>query len=660
VVIEAAYEGKDTVQSSATYTLANHIEDLLLTGTAEINGTGNAENNILKGNSAANVLSGLGGDDTYYISSGDSVIEIENAGVDTIYSDATFILSANIEQLVLTGSNAIDGTGNNLNNVLTGNVAANVLAGQDGDDNYYVSTGDIVVESVNAGIDTVYTDVTYTLGANVENVTLTGNASINAIGNELNNTLTGNQGVNSLTGGAGDDTYYVGAGDVVTELAGEGIDSVIASTSFTLGANIENLTLLYTGSGIGNLLDNRIVGSSFDNTLSGGGGTDTLIGGAGNDIYIIDDNTDYVREFQNEGTDTVQVSVSYTLGENFENLTLTGNAEINGYGNSLDNIIIGNMQVNVMAGGKGNDIYVVDNTEDSIIEAASEGVDTVQSTVGYSLSDNVENLTLTGTAAINGTGNSANNIITGNTATNVLTGMSGDDTYIVDSILDEIVEAAAGGIDTVKSSASYTLSANVENLFLTGANAINGTGNSLSNQIVGNSGSNIIDGGGGDDTLSGGVGNDTYIFGIGSGQDVITDNDGLPGNIDTIQLSAGIAPSNIRVFRDYSNLYLTINGTNDKITITGWFSGLQYRVEQVKFEDGTVWDAATLIAYSALGSAGDDVLIGDAGNNLLNGLDGNDTLDGSAGNDTLIGGGGNDILIGGTGDDTYIFAVGFG
>ena len=184
------------------------------------------------------------------------MIEAASAGTDTVQSAVTFTLGANIENLTLTGMAAINGTGNTLNNTLMGNSGANVLnggtgadamSGRTGDDTYVRdNAGDMVTENANEGTDTVQSSLTYTLGANVENLTLTGTSAINGTGNTLDNILTGNTGANVLTGGAGNDTYVVGTGDTVTEQANAGTDTVQSSVTWTLGANHENLTLTGT------------------------------------------------------------------------------------------------------------------------------------------------------------------------------------------------------------------------------------------------------------------------------------------------------------------------------------------------------------------------------------------------------------------------------
>ncbi|UXN76066.1 hypothetical protein N8D56_25505 (plasmid) [Devosia sp. A8/3-2] len=180
-----------------------------------------------------------------------------------------------------------------------------------------------------------------------------------------------------------------------------------------------------------------------------------------------------------------------------------------------------------MVGGTGNDIYVVDNGGDVVVEAAGEGTDLVRSSASYALGANVENLTLIGTEAINGTGNELDNVITGNTAANTLDGGSGndtlaggagDDTYIIDAAGDVVTELAGEGTDLVRSSLTYIPGAHVENLTLTGTAGINGTGNALDNELVGNEAANVLMGGDGNDVLRGGGGAD--VLNGGSGFDI--------------------------------------------------------------------------------------------------------------------------------------------
>jgi Ca2+-binding RTX toxin-like protein len=196
-----------------------------------------------------------------------------------------------------------------------------------------------------------------------------------------------------------------------------------------------------------------------------------------------------------------------------------------------------------MSGGAGNDTYIVDNAGDVVTEASSAGTDTVQSSVTFTLGANLENLTLTGSAAINGTGNSLANIITGNSGNNILnggtgadtmTGGAGNDTYIVDNVGDRAIEASSAGTNTVQSSVTFTLGANLDNLALTGSAAINGTGNTLANVIMGNTGINTLNGGGGNDVLYGHLGNDRLAGG--AGNDTFVFNTALNGttNVDTI------------------------------------------------------------------------------------------------------------------------------
>jgi|CXWL01.1.fsa_nt_gi Ca2+-binding RTX toxin-like protein len=572
MVVEAFNEGTDLLVSTISWTLGANVEGLFLSGTDAINGTGNSLDNTLTGNSAANVLTGGAGadvlnggagNDTYVVGTGDTVRENANEGTDTVLSDVSWTLGANLEKLTLYGTGAVNGTGNSLNNTLTGNSAANVLTGGLGDDIYYAGVGDTMVEQVNAGTDLVYSTLSWTLGANLEKLTLYGTGAVNGTGNSLNNTLTGNSAANVLTGGLGDDIYYAGVGDTMVEAVNAGTDLVYSTLSWTLGANLEKLTLFGTGAvnGIGNSLNNTLTGNSAANVLTGGTGNDTYVVGTG----------DTVVEQLAEGTDTVQSALTYTLGANLENLTLTGALAITGTGNSLNNTLIGNSAANVLAGGLGDDTYNV-GAGDTVVENVGEGTtDKVQSDVTWTLGANIERLTLTGTGAINGTGNSLNNTLTGNSAANVLTGGTGNDTYYA-GVGDTMVEAINEGTDLVYSTISWTLGANLEKLTLFGTGAVNGIGNSLNNTLTGNSAANGLTGGAGNDTLAGGLGNDTYRVDRGAGQDRISENDGTVGNSDSLLYGATINPLDLVLSRQVNDLRIAIHGSTDQVTVQNWYS----------------------------------------------------------------------------------------
>ncbi|MCE4553518.1 PA14 domain-containing protein [Pelomonas sp. P8] len=723
MVVEDFAAGNDTVISSLSRVLEANVENLILTGSANLNGTGNelanqitgnSGNNVIDGGAGADTMTGGAGDDTYVVDdSGDVVVENPGEGLDTVRAGASFVLGANIENLILTGTASVDGTGNELDNQITGNSGANVLdgglgadrlVGGAGNDTYVIDdVGDVIVENAGEGTDTVRSSISYTLGSNLENLVLIGTDRIDATGNAANNQITGNvnnnvidggAGADTMAGGAGNDTYLVdNAGDVVTEAAGEGVDLVRSSVSFTLGNNVENLILTGTGdlNGTGNVLANQITGNGGANVLDGGTGADQLIGGAGDDTYIVDNSGDTTTENTAEGYDTVQSSVTWTLGPNIEALVLLGANNINGAGNDLANTLTGNLGNNVldgglgadtMAGGSGNDTYVVDNVGDVVTENAGEGSDTVQASISYTLGNELENLVLTGSSNLNGTGNALDNVITGNSGNNVLDGSAGadrmvggagNDSYIVDNAGDVVVESAGGGTDTVSASVSYGLADNVENLVLTGAADIDGAGNELNNQITGNAGANLLDGGAGDDRLVGGAGNDIYV--VDSAGDTITENAGegtdtvrssvswvLGANLENLELTGadaidgtGNSLANLLTGNDGNNV---LDGGAGADQMTGGLGDDTYVVDNagdivVEFSGEGTDTVQSSISYTLTANVETLVLAGTSDINGTGNALGN-TITGNAGNNLLDGGAGADVLTGGAGNDTYI------
>lgn len=830
VVVEQAGEGVDTVRSSVSHTLAEHVEHLTLTGTGGTAGKGNALDNTITGNSGSNTLEGgagndllvgnagndvldggLGadtmeggvGDDTYVVDeAGDVVSELAGGGVDTVKSSIGYTLQDGFEHLTLLGDGAIDGTGNSVDNVIVGNSGSNSLgggAGNDtlngglgadrmdggsGNDTYVVDdAGDLVNEAAGEGVDVVQSGISYTLTDNVENLVLTGSAASSGTGNELDNTVLGNGAANILSGlagsdsinggagadqmhgGTGDDTYYVdNLGDVTVELDGEGRDKVFSTVNHALGAAVEDLTL--TGSndtvGSGNELDNTITGgngsnklnggagndtladNAGDDTLDGGTGADTMAGGSGNDTYVVDDAGDRVTEAPGSGVDTVRSSIDYSLGDNVEHLELSGDQDLNGAGNGLNNTITGNGGNNTldgragndtvkagsgddlvnggdgddllqgeagqdtlygdggndrldgglgtdrMAGGAGNDVYVVDHDGDLVIEEAGAGTDLVESSITYTLTAQVENLTLTGAAAIDGSGNELDNTINGNTGANTLQGLVGNDTlyghagndsllggegddyldggqgadsmqggtgndvYIVAQAGDLVVENAGEGVDQVRASIDYSLTAEVENLTLVGA-AISGTGNELDNTIVGNSSSNMLYGGAGNDTLTDDGGADRLDGGLGadsmaggSGSDVYV----VDNAGDLVTEAAGSGVDTVESSIDY-----TLGANVENLVLTGSENLVGNGNALHNTITGNAGDNTTDAgAGNDTVNAGDgaDLVRGGDGNDTLNGEGGDDRLYGEAGNDLINGGLGADRMAGGLGDDTFV------
>ncbi|SDD27395.1 Hemolysin-type calcium-binding repeat-containing protein [Sphingomonas sp. YR710] len=571
-----------------------------------------------------------------------------NDVIDVGFGGGAHIVGAGADTVVALGGDDIISTGAG-NDVIDGGTGADTMAGGTGNDTYLAdNAGDVVIEQAGEGTDTVQASVSYALSDNVENLTLT-DAAANGTGNALDNVLTGNGFANTLDGGAGADTMIGGAGndsyvvdnagDVVVEAAGGGTDTVNSSIDYTLGANIENLTLVGGAHmGTGNALNNVITGSNGSDLLDGGAGADTLIGGAGNDNYAVDNASDIIVEAAGSGTDSVTASVDYTLSANVENLTLTGAAH-SGTGNALDNQITGTAGndtldgaagADTMIGGAGDDTYKVDNVGDTIVEAPGGGTDTVVASIDYMLADNgVENLTLSGAAHV-GTGNNGDNIITGGSGADTLdggagadtlVGGAGDDRYIVDGA-DTVVEQAGGGTDTIVAATDITLGDNVENLELSDSGTV-GTGNALDNMLTGSDGHQTLNGGDGNDIIDGGSGTDTMVGGTGN-DTYYVDNIG-----DVVVEAAG--------------------GGNDTLVSSIDITAIPDNIENIKL---------TGTAHNATGNDGANHISGGSGNDVIDGGAGDDVEIGGDGNDTLISHAGTDTLSGGAGDDRYVISGG--
>lgn len=592
--------------------------------------TGDAGEDILYGG-GSDTLAGGTGNDTYFVSPGDSIVELAGEGVDFVFTEVDYALASAVDVEVLGtvdnfATTAIDLTGNEFSNRLFGNRGVNVLdggggadilEGDDGDDTYFVDSDDEVREGEGKGEDIVLARTDFTLASNSHVETLGAAHASSAIGlaltgNNFGNAISGTAGRDTLSGSGGDDTifgagndvlrggtgndrYFAIAGDRVVEAAGQGFDTVYATSDFTLAARAE-VEVLGTVNNFatteinltGNEFANRIFGNMGANVIDGGGGADILEGDDGDDTYYADSD-DQVREAADNGYDSLYARGDYALSS-ASSIEMLAVADPN---STRAIALTGNAFSNTIVGGAGNDFLFGGGARDALFGAGGNDV-------------------------LDGDGD------------DILDGGTGDDRYFVRAG-DEVVEASGHGRDSLFAKTSYVLSQGIEIEIIgtvdnLATSAIDLTGNALANRIFGNRGSNVIDGGGGADTLEGDAGDDTYY--VESDDDV---REGVGNGKDTVLARTDFTLSN--------NSHVEIIALADA-TSTDPFSLTGNNLDNIIF-----------------GGAGDDSLQGRGGNDALRGGGGADRLDAGDGNDTLHGDG-DDTLIGGAGDDRYFLTAG--
>lgn len=478
--------------------------------------------------------------------------------------------------------------GTNQDDSIYGSNETDYIFGGDGNDHLQANSGngdELYGESGNDTLDGSLTDRMSAYGGDGNDLIIGGNGD---------DYLSGEYGNDSLIGGNGSDSYVISTDpghDVVDET----------------GAGTEDYDQIY-------------IDAISSDVILQNDGADLMI------IYGEDRSVRLLNWYQENGSTIEQIS--FSDGVTWDHATIEAMAPVNDSGQYLtgtnvgdsligssgDDTIDGGLGKDTMQGGQGDDIYLVDNEQDVVVELSDEGQDWVHSEVSYTLSNHIENLSLF-SAAYAAIGNSQNNLLVGNGAENLLDGAigadtlmggGGDDAYVVDSILDVISENANEGTDSVYSSVSYTLTDNVERLFLTGESAINGVGNTSNNDVYGNSANNHLDGYDGNDTLNGGAGADTMLGGMGN---------------DTYWVD------------NPSDVIIELEGEGYDAV----YSEVDY-VLHANFEALYLWGNAV----QGIGNSSNNFLLGTYGNNLLYGAEGNDTLNGMPGSDTLFGGEGND------------------
>ena len=325
-------------------------------------------------------------------------------------------------------------TGTSGNDLLIGAGGADTLKGGAGDDTYTVSDSrTTIVETYGGGVDTVLSSLSHTLADNVENLTLTGTAAVNATGNQQANIITGNAAANVITGGLGSDILTGGGGgDTFVIAKGDGSDII---TDFHAGS----------GSGHDTVEFHHMYFTSFDDIRS-------AMSQVGTDVYLTLSSIDTLV-FRNE-TVAGFTAANFSLPDGLP-VTDAPQKWVESqaswetfYGSGSNDQLHSSGWGATFAGGKGDDTYVIGNTDARVIENAHEGVDTILTYVSYSLPDNVENMTL-GQGGLTGTGNALANRMTGSSGDDVLNGKAGDDYLFGGAGNDTFVVEKGNGHDTI-------------------------------------------------------------------------------------------------------------------------------------------------------------------------------------------------------------------
>ncbi|MGV2134083.1 beta strand repeat-containing protein [Agrobacterium vitis] len=625
--------------------------------------TGDSGNNTLNGTTAADTISGLAGDDILNGSDGNDTLDggegadtlNGGAGTDTAsYASSSAAIKINLVTGTNTGGDAAGDTltgidkiiGSDFNDTFTSNSEI-TLAGGKGDDTYVVGNSNVSVsESTGAGSDTVRASVNYTLSNYVETLEYIGVGDFTGTGSAQDNTIIGGAGNDTLIGKAGADILNGGDGSDTASYEGSAAVNVNLKTGVTSGGDaagdtftsIENLTGTNNADTMtGDDNNNVLNGGGGNDTLAGGNGADTLNGGDGDDSLVGGEGADTLNG--GIGTDTASyasslaaIKINLVTGTNTggdaADDTLSGIDKI--IGSDFNDTFTANSTI-TFAGGKGDDTYVVGNSNVSVSESTGAGSDTVRASVNYTLSDYVETLEYIGAGYFTGTGNTQDNTIIGGAGNDTLIGKAGAD------ILN-----GGDGSDTASYEGSSAVNINLKSNVATGGEAAgdtftsieNLTGTSNADTLTGNDNNNVLKGGDGNDTLAGGKGADTLTGG--NGDDTLEGGEGadkLDGGIGNDTLVGGEGADTL-TGSDGDDTFVGGEGAD---TLSGGAG-----TDTASYASSLAAIKINLVTGTNTGGeAADDTL---TGIDKIIGSDFNDTFTASS----------SITLAGGKGDDTYV------
>jgi Ca2+-binding RTX toxin-like protein len=397
-------------------------------------------------------------------------------------------------------------------------------------------------------------------------------------------------------------------------------------------------------------------GGAGNDSLSGSSGNDILNGGSGRDLLMGGDGDDVLRGGSGENDhlrgDSGNDTYLFAAGD--------GNTSINNSDTSVSHDVL-----RFMEGISPGDVTAIRNLNSLDLTVQMTGE--VVSIYNYFYEDAASTYLIDAIEFVDGTSWDLSTIrqmvIQPTVGNDNLTGFETDDT--IDGLSgDDIISGAEGNDHLSGSDGNDTLTGGIGDDTLLGGSGNDSLQGVNGNDILdGGDGTDMLFGGDGDDTLRGGTGandhlrgdagNDTYLFSSGDGNTSINNNDTGVSH-DVLRFMEGINPGDVVVTRDFYNLFLTLQSTGEKITVSNYFyqdATSAYLLDAIEFNDGTSWDVTTIKQMTQQGTAGNDNITGLTTDDFIDGLDGNDTLNGGDGNDVLLGGAGNDNLQGANGND---------